>query len=159
MSGSVNKAIIVGNLGVDPEIRSFPSGQIYCALRIATSERWKDKNTDENREKTEWHNVSIYSEPVARFAEQYLRKGSKVYVEGKIETRKWQDQSGNDRYRTEIAVRGFSGNLTSLGSTDGTTGSIGGIGRESGAGQELGRNNAPANLIRSEPDIDDDIPF
>ncbi len=115
MAGSVNKVILVGNLGRDPEIRTFPSGAQYCNLAIATSERWRDRNTGENRERTEWHRVVIYSEPLVRIAEQYLTKGQKVYVEGQLETRKWQDQSGQDRYSTEIALRGFKSQLTMLG--------------------------------------------
>ena len=102
MAGSVNKVILVGNLGRDPEVRSFQNGGKVCNLRIATSENWKDRNTGERRERTEWHSVAIFSEPLARIAEQYLRKGSKVYIEGQLETRKWQDQNGQDRYTTEI---------------------------------------------------------
>ncbi len=108
MAGSVNKVILIGNLGADPEVRSFPSGGKVANLRIATSETWKDRNTGERRERTEWHRVAIYSEPLVRVAEQYLRKGSKIYIEGKLETRKWQDQSGQDRYTTEIALRPYS---------------------------------------------------
>ena len=104
MAGSVNKVILIGNLGQDPEIRSFPSGGKVANLRLATSETWRDKNTGERRERTEWHSVAIYSEPLVRVAEQYLRKGAKIYVEGQLETRKWQDQSGNDRYTTEVAL-------------------------------------------------------
>ena len=114
MAGSVNKVIILGNLGVDPEVRSFPNGGKVCNLRIATSENWKDKNTGERREKTEWHSVAIFSEPLVRIAEQYLRKGSKVYVEGQLETRKWQDQSGQDRYTTEVVLRPYTSTLTML---------------------------------------------
>ena len=154
MTGSVNKAIIVGNLGADPEIRTFPSGNIYCNLRVATSERWKDRNTGENRDKSEWHNVTIYSEGLARVAEQYLRKGTKIYIEGKIETRKWQDQSGQDRYMTEIAVRGFGGVMVMLD-------------RAAGGQGEGGRFESPPPTDRDMPaestkfshDIDDDIPF
>ena len=104
MAGSVNKVILVGNLGRDPEVRTFQNGGKVCNLRVATSERWRDRNTGENREKTEWHSVAIFSEGLVRVAEQYLRKGSKVYLEGQLETRKWQDQSGNDRYSTEIVA-------------------------------------------------------
>lgn len=119
MAGSVNKAILVGNLGRDPEVRTFASGAKYCNLSVATSDRWQDRSTGETRERTEWHRVTIYSENTVRFAEQYLRKGSCVYVEGKIETRKWQDpQTGQDRYSTEIAVRPFGGQLTSVGRRD-----------------------------------------
>ena len=115
MSGSVNKVIIIGNLGRDPEVRSFPNGGKVCNLRIATSETWRDKQTGERREKTEWHAVSITNEGIAKIAEQYLRKGSTVYIEGQLETRKWQDQQGNDRYSTEVVVKPFSGSLTLLG--------------------------------------------
>jgi single-strand DNA-binding protein len=111
---SVNKVILVGNLGADPEVRTFQNGGKVCNLRIATSETWKDKNTGERRERTEWHSVAIFSEPLVRVAEQYLRKGSKVYIEGQLETRKWQDQSGSDRYSTEVALRPFTGQITML---------------------------------------------
>ena len=104
MAGSVNKVILVGNLGRDPEVRTFQNGGKVCNLRIATSENWKDRNTGERRERTEWHSVAIFSEPLARIAEQYLRKGSKVYLEGQLETRKWQDQTGQDRYTTEVVA-------------------------------------------------------
>ncbi|PQO22789.1 single-stranded DNA-binding protein, partial [Rhodobacteraceae bacterium WD3A24] len=114
MAGSVNKVIIVGNLGRDPEVRTFQNGGKVCNLAVATSERWRDKNTGENREKTEWHRVAIFSEPLVRIAEQYLRKGSKVYLEGQLETRKWQDQSGQDRYTTEIVLRPYKGEMTLL---------------------------------------------
>ncbi len=111
---SVNKVILVGNLGRDPEVRTFQNGGKVCNLRIATSEVWKDKDTDERRERTEWHSVAIFSEPLVRVAEQYLRKGSKVYIEGQLETRKWQDASGNDRYSTEVVLRPFTGQITML---------------------------------------------
>ncbi len=114
MAGSVNKVILIGNLGADPEVRNFPSGGKVANLRIATSETWKDRSTGERRERTEWHRVAIYSEPLVRVAEQYLRKGSKVYIEGQLETRKWQDQSGQDRYTTEISLRPFRSELTML---------------------------------------------
>ena len=114
MSGSVNKVIILGNLGRDPEVRTFQSGGKVCNLRIATSETWKDKSSGERKERTEWHQVAIYSEPLIRVAEQYLRKGSKVYLEGQLETRKWQDQSGQDRYSTEITLRPFHSQLVML---------------------------------------------
>ena len=112
MSGSVNKVIIVGNLGRDPEVRTFQNGGKVCNLRIATSETWKDKASGERKERTEWHSVAILNEPLAKIAEQYLRKGSKVYVEGQLETRKWQDQSGADRYSTEVVLRPYRGELT-----------------------------------------------
>ncbi len=132
MAGSVNKVILVGNLGRDPEVRSFQNGGKVCNLRIATSETWKDRNTGERRERTEWHSVAIFSEPLARIAEQYLRKGSKVYIEGQLETRKWQDQSGQDRYSTEVVLRPYRGELTLLDSRGGGDG--GGYGGGQGGG-------------------------
>src|SRR6056300_1137848 len=114
MAGSVNKVILIGNLGRDPEVRNFPNGGKVCNLRIATSETWKDRNTGERRERTEWHSVAIFSEPLVRVAEQYLKKGSKVYIEGQLQTRKWQDQSGQDRYTTEVVLQGYNGSLTML---------------------------------------------
>ena len=162
MAGSVNKVILIGNLGRDPEVRTFPSGGKVCNLRIATSERWRDRNTGENREKTEWHSVAIYSEPLVRIAEQYLRKGSKVYLEGQLETRKWQDQSGQDRYTTEVALRPYRGELTMLdgrGDGGGYGGSSGGYGDDPGFGGDgpSGGGSAPQGGGRS--DFDDDIPF
>lgn len=139
MAGSVNKVIIIGNLGRDPEVRSFPSGGKVCNLNIATSENWKDRNTGEKRERTEWHRVAIYSEPLVRVAEQYLRKGSKVYIEGQLETRKWQDQSGQDRYTTEIALRPYRSELTMLdGRNDGGGGGGGGYGGGGGGYDDRG---------------------
>lgn len=120
MAGSVNKVTILGNLGRDPEVRTFQNGGKVCNLRIATSESWKDKNSGERKERTEWHSVAIFSEGLARVAEQYLRKGSKVYLEGKLETRKWQDQSGQDKYSTEIVLRGFGDQLVMLDGKDGS---------------------------------------
>jgi len=115
MAGSVNKVIIIGNLGRDPEVRSFQNGGKVVNLRIATSETWRDKQSGERKERTEWHSVAIFNEALAKIAEQYLRKGSTVYIEGALETRKWQDQSGQDRYTTEIVLRPYNGNLTLLG--------------------------------------------
>lgn len=114
MAGSVNRVILIGNLGQDPEIRTFQNGGKIANLRIATSETWKDRNSGERKERTEWHTVTIHAEPLVRLAEQYLKKGSKVYVEGQLETRKWQDQSGNDRYSTEVALRPFRSELQML---------------------------------------------
>jgi len=131
MAGSVNKVILVGNLGADPTSKSFQNGGKVVNLRIATSETWKDKNSGERKEKTEWHSVAIFSEPLGRVAEQYLRKGSKVYIEGKLATRKWQDQQGNDRYSTEIVLQGFDGTLVML---DGREGGGGGGGARGGSG-------------------------
>ena len=114
MSGSVNKVILVGNLGQDPEARTFDNGGRVCNFSLATSDRWRDKNTGERRERTEWHRVAIFNEGLAKIAEQYLRKGSKVYIEGQLETRKWQDQSGQDRYSTEVVLRPYKSELTLL---------------------------------------------
>lgn len=133
MAGSVNKVILIGNLGRDPEVRTFQNGGKVCNLRIATSETWKDRNTGERRERTEWHSVAIFNEGLVRVAEQYLRKGSKVYVEGQLQTRKWQDQSGQDRYSTEVVLQGFGSTLTMLDGRDGGGG--GGQGGGYGGGQ------------------------
>ena len=111
MAGSINKVIILGNLGKDPEIRTFPNGGKVCNFPIATSENWQDKSSGERQERTQWHNVSILSEPIVNIAENYLNKGSKVYIEGQIETRKWQDNEGNDRYSTEVVLRPYKGQL------------------------------------------------
>ena len=137
MAGSVNKVILVGNLGADPEVKSFQNGGKVCNLRIATSESWKDRNSGERQERTEWHTVAIFSEGLAGVAERFLRKGSKVYIEGQLRTRKWQDQSGNDRYTTEVSVGGLNGVLTML---DGPSGGGGGGGgaRSSGGGGDWG---------------------
>ncbi|MCF6327123.1 MAG: single-stranded DNA-binding protein [Devosiaceae bacterium] len=159
MAGSVNKVILLGNLGADPEVRTFQNGGKVCNLRIATSERWKDKNTGENREKTEWHTVAIFNEGLVRVAEQYLRKGSSVYIEGQLQTRKWQDKDGNDRYSTEVVLQGFNSNLTMLGSrNDGGGGgfSSGGSGGSGGGGMSKPAENAPSF---SSNNSDDDIPF
>ena len=135
MAGSVNKVILIGNLGRDPESRSFQNGGKVVELRIATSEQWKDRNSGEKKDKTEWHTVKIFQEGAANFAEKYLRKGNKVYVEGQLETRKWQDQAGADRYSTEVVVRPYAGTLTSLDSGQGGGGGGGGGGgREDWAG-------------------------
>lgn len=131
MAGSLNKVMLIGNLGADPEVRSFQNGGRVCNLRIATSEQWKDRNTGERQERTEWHTVAIFSEGLVNVAENYLKKGSKVYVEGQLQTRKWQDQNGQDRYSTEVVLRGFNGTLTML---DGAGGGQGGGGGRSGGG-------------------------
>ena len=138
MAGSLNKVMIIGNLGADPEVRSFQNGGRVCNLRIATSEQWKDKS-GERQERTEWHTVAVFQEPAINFAEQYLRKGAKVYVEGQLQTRKWQDQQGNDRYSTEIAIRPFNGQLTSLDSPGG-----GGGGQRGGGGGDWNRGSGNA---------------
>ncbi|MCB1367960.1 MAG: single-stranded DNA-binding protein [Rhodobacteraceae bacterium] len=155
MAGSVNKVILIGNLGADPEVRSFPSGGKVCNLRLATSENWKDKATGERRERTEWHRVAIYSEPLVRVAEQYLHKGSKIYIEGQLETRKWQDQSGQDRYTTEVALRPFRSELTMLdGRGEGGGGGYsGGSGGQDRGGPSGGYDSGPAG------GMDDEIPF
>ncbi len=159
MAGSVNKVILVGNLGRDPEVRTFQNGGKVCNLRIATSENWKDRNTGERREKTEWHSVAIFSEPLARIAEQYLRKGSKVYLEGQLETRKWQDQSGQDRYTTEVVLRPYKGELTLLdsrGEGGGGGGGYGGGGYDDRDSYGGGGGSSPAPASQ---DLDDEIPF
>ncbi|MBM06641.1 MAG: single-stranded DNA-binding protein [Oceanibulbus sp.] len=152
----VNKVILIGHLGRDPEVRSFQNGGKVCNLRIATSESWKDRNTGERREKTEWHSVAIFSEGLVRVAEQYLRKGSKVYLEGKLQTRKWQDQSGNDRYTTEVILQGFNATLTLLDRREGGAGGGDqGGGYDSGAGSSGGSSGASSGGR----DLDDEIPF
>jgi single-strand DNA-binding protein len=128
MAGSVNKVILVGNLGADPEVKSFQNGGRICNLRIATSESWKDRMTGERKERTEWHNVVINSEGLVGVAERFLRKGSKIYIEGQLRTRKWQDQSGNDRYTTEVALSGPGAVLTMLDGAPGGGGQGGGFG-------------------------------
>ncbi|MCX7864667.1 MAG: single-stranded DNA-binding protein, partial [Novosphingobium sp.] len=140
MTGSVNKVILIGNLGADPEIRSFQNGGRIANLRIATSESWKDRATGERRERTEWHTVVLNSEGLVGIAERYLRKGSKVYVEGSLRTRKWQDQTGNDRYTTEIVVGGIGGALTMLDSAPGGGGHQG-LGRVGQRGLSVGRRD------------------
>lgn len=149
MSGSVNKCIIIGNLGADPEVKSFQNGGRIANLRIATSESWKDKQSGERKERTEWHSVTIQGDGLVEIAERYLRKGSKVYIEGKLQTRKWQDQSGNDRYSTEVVV-GMGGALTML---DGVQGNN--EGRQHSRAQEphYGAHGGIAD------DLDDSIPF
>jgi len=156
MAGSVNKVIIVGNLGRDPEVRTFQNGGKVCNLRIATSENWKDKTTGERKERTEWHSVAIFSEPLARIAEQYLKKGSKVYIEGQLETRKWQDQSGQDRYTTEIVLRPYRGELTLLDGRSDSSG--GGYGGDQG-GYDSGSSSGGSFGSSAPSDMDDEIPF
>jgi single-strand DNA-binding protein len=158
MAGSVNKVILVGNLGRDPEVRSFQNGGKVVNLRIATSESWKDKQSGERKERTEWHSVAIFSEPLARIAEQYLRKGSKVYIEGQLETRKWQDQSGADRYSTEVVLRPYRGELTLLDSAGGSSSyddDRGGGGYGGGSGGYGGGSGGGGGRT----DLDDEIPF
>lgn len=156
MSGSINKVILIGNLGKDPEIRSMQSGGRVCNLAIATSESWRDKKSGERRERTEWHRVVIFNDALVGIAERYLKKGSKIYIEGQLETRKWQDQSGNDKYTTEVVLRNYSGELTMLGRADGGSG---------GGGKQVESSEPSASLSNaSEPideleDFDDEIPF
>lgn len=161
MAGSVNKVILVGNLGKDPEVRTFQNGGKVCNFSIATSENWKDKNTGERQEKTQWHNIAVFSEPLANIAEQYLKKGSKVYVEGQLETRKWQDQSGNDRYSTEVVLKGYNATMTMLDSrADSAALSSSQNNYSSDFGSE-NVNNVASNSAQSEGigDLDDEIPF
>ena len=148
MAGSVNKVILVGNLGRDPEVRRLNSGEPVVNLRIATSESWKDKGTGERKEKTEWHSVVIFNENLARVAEQYLKKGSKVYLEGQLQTRKWTDQQGVEKYSTEVVLQRFRGELTILDSRGG----------EFGRSAPMERRPEPAGGSRHS-DFDDDIPF
>ena len=156
MAGSVNKVILIGNLGRDPEVRTFQNGGKVCNLSVATSENWKDRNTGERREKTEWHRVAIFNEGLVRVCEQYLRKGSKVYLEGQLETRKWQDQSGQDKYSTEIVLRGYGGTLTMLDGR-GEGGGGGGEYSQGGGGGYSGGSEPPRDSYA--PDLDDEIPF
>ncbi|PUB19346.1 single-stranded DNA-binding protein [Yoonia sediminilitoris] len=171
MAGSVNKVILIGNLGRDPEVRTFQNGGKVCNLRIATSENWKDRNTGERRERTEWHSVAIFSEPLAKVAEQYLKKGSKVYIEGQLETRKWQDQSGQDRYSTEVVLRPYTSTLTMLDGRGDGGGGGGSYGGDNGGGYSgggggggYGGNDGGGYGGGSQggggsSDMDDEIPF
>lgn len=164
---SVNKVILIGNLGADPEVRSFQNGGRVCNLRIATSESWKDKNTGERQERTEWHTAAIFSEGLVNVAERFLRKGSKIYIEGQLRTRKWQDQSGNDRYSTEVVLQGFDAKLVMLdGKRDSDSDNEGGKRSGSGKWNENWsgepERKAPATSPDGSPDnfdLDDEIPF
>jgi single-strand DNA-binding protein len=170
MAGSVNKVILVGNLGRDPEVRRLNSGAAVVNLRLATSESWRDKTTGERQERTEWHNVVIFNENLGKIAEQYLKKGSKVYIEGQLQTRKWQDQSGQDKYTTEVVLQRFRGELTMLdraGDSGGAGADAGGsdFGRATpmennrgGGGGGGGGNNRPGGVALAE-ELDDEIPF
>jgi single-strand DNA-binding protein len=168
MAGSVNKVILVGNLGADPEVRSFQSGGRVCNLRIATSESWKDRNTGERQERTEWHSVAIFSEGLVGVAERFLRKGSKIYVEGQLRTRKWQGQDGQDRYSTEVVLQGPGAVLTMLDSAGGGGGASRG-GGDWGGGRSSGGSSGGGDWGRPAggppqgqglgDDLDDDIPF
>jgi len=160
MAGSVNKVILIGNLGADPEIRRTQDGRPIANLRVATSDTWRDKATGERREKTEWHRVVIFNEGLAKIAEQYLKKGSKVYLEGSLQTRKWQDKDGQDRYSTEVVLQGFNSQLTMLDRAGG-----GGAGADTGddfgsSGPSAARERRPAMAGASKrDDLDDEIPF
>lgn len=176
MAGSLNKVMLIGNLGADPEIRSFQNGGKVANLRIATSETWKDRNTGERQERTEWHTVAIFSEGLVGVVERFLRKGSKVYIEGQLQTRKWQDQSGNDRYSTEVVIRGMNGSLTMLDGAQGGGGGGGGGGQRGGGsswdqggggssgswnqgGESSGGGARSSGGGSNYDDLDDDIPF
>lgn len=176
MAGSVNKVIIVGNLGKDPEVKSFQNGGRICNLSLATSENWKDKQTGEKKERTEWHNVTLQNDGLVGVAERYLKKGSKVYIEGQLRTRKWQDQSGNDRYTTEISVAGLDGKLVMLDGASGGSGGGGNRGGDTGGGSDGGWNQGGSSSGGSQggssqgggwnqggggfdSDLDDDVPF
>ena len=162
MAGSVNKVILVGNLGADPEIRSLNSGDRVANLRIATSETWRDKSSGERKEKTEWHRVVIFNDNLVKVAEQYLKKGSKVYIEGSIQTRKWTDQQGVEKYSTEIVVSRFKGELTMLGGRSEGGSQGGGYGGGSSGGGGFGggqRNQSSGPRENFSADLDDEIPF
>lgn len=164
MSGSVNKVVLLGRLGKDPEIVSLNDGNKIVKFSVATSENWKDRNTGERRERTEWHNVVIFNENLGRIAEQYLRKGNQVYLEGAMQTRKWQDQNGNDRYSTEVVLPRFRGELTLLGGRD-SGGNMGGgdsYGSSQGSSMGSGSSQGGQSASSAPPmgnDLDDDIPF
>ena len=163
MAGSVNKVILVGNLGKDPEIRRTQDGRPIANLSVATSENWRDKATGERKEKTEWHRVVIFNEGLCKVAEQYLKKGAKVYIEGQLQTRKWTDQSGVEKYSTEVVLQGFNSNLTMLDGRSGAGG--GGFADESGGGDfgVSSPSSAPPRRVAAagarNADMDDDIPF
>lgn len=161
MAGSVNKVILLGNLGADPEVRVFPNGGRVVNLRIATSESWKDKTSGDRQERTQWHHVAIFSEPLGRIAEQYLKKGSKVYIEGQLETRKWQDQSGADRYATEVVLRPFKSALTLLDGRRDGAGASNNNGYGAGAGSATGSGgySSSGGGAGGAGLPDDDIPF
>jgi single-strand DNA-binding protein len=166
MAGSVNKVILIGNVGADPEIRRTQDGRPIANLRIATSETWRDRNSGERREKTEWHTVVVFNEGLCKVVEQYVKKGAKLYIEGQLQTRKWQDQTGNDRYSTEVVLQGFNSTLTML---DGRSGGEGGGGRSGGGdygdSSDFGssrpqtRQPAMAGGGGKRGDLDDEIPF
>lgn len=177
MAGSINKVILIGNVGNDPEVRSFNNGGKVCNFSVATSESWKDKQTGEKREKTEWHRVAIFNEGLVGIVERYVKKGSKLYIEGKLQTRKWQNRDGNDQYTTEVVLQGYDGNLTLLDSRNGGGGGgnmgsynqgggnmdqSGGYGGGQGGGYSQGGGQRSASAMegpKQDFDLDDDIPF
>ena len=171
MAGSVNKVILIGNLGADPDIKRTQDGRPIANLSVATSESWRDKNSGERREKTEWHRVVIFNEGLCKIAENYLKKGSKVYIEGQLQTRKWTDQSGQDKYSTEVVLQGFNGNLTMLDGRNEGGGGGGGRGGDYGGGGDFGGGSSGGDRGGSgggggfgggggsSRDLDDDIPF
>ena len=168
MAGSVNKVILIGNLGADPEVRRTQDGKPIVNLRVATSDTWRDKATGERRERTEWHRVVIFSEGLAKVAEQYLKKGSKVYLEGALQTRKWQDQSGQDRYSTEVVLQGFNSVLTMLDARGGGAGMSAGMQEDDqagyapsggGNGNGGGRRGGSSGGKSFDKPVDDEIPF
>jgi len=162
MAGSVNKVILVGNLGADPEIRTLNSGDRVANLRVATSETWRDRNSGERKERTEWHRVVIFNDNLVKVAENYLRKGSKVYIEGALQTRKWQDQSGQEKYSTEVVLQKFRGELTMLDGRGEGAGTGGGMsdddyGSSGGGGFQRAQPSGPKESFSA--DLDDEIPF
>ena len=172
MAGSVNKVILIGNLGADPEVRHTQDGRSICNLRLATTDTWRDKQSGERREKTEWHSVVIFNEQLGKIAQQYLKKGAKVYIEGQLQTRKWQDNSGNDRYTTEVVLQNYNGQLTML---DGRSGGVSGFNDgghadfDTGSGEgsrsggfkssSAGKSRESSAPKSFEKDLDDEIPF
>ncbi len=171
MAGSVNKVILIGNLGADPEVRHTQDGRAICNLRLATTDSWRDKQSGERREKTEWHSVVIFNEQLGKVAQQYLKKGAKVYIEGQLQTRKWQDNTGNDRYTTEVVLQNYSGQLTML---DGRNSASSGFNDSGQADFEGGAGDTSRSVVKSvgggksressapksfEKDLDDEIPF
>jgi len=171
MAGSVNKVILIGNLGADPEVRHTQDGRSICNLRLATTDTWRDKQSGERREKTEWHSVVIFNEQLGKIAQQYLKKGAKVYIEGQLQTRKWQDNSGNDRYTTEVVLQNYNGQLTMLDGRGGASGFNDGgradfdtgasEGRRSGGfkSSSAGKSEESSAPKSFEKDLDDEIPF
>lgn len=171
MAGSVNKVILIGNVGKDPEIRTFGNGGKVANFSIATSESWKDKNSGERKEKTDWHNIAVFNDGLVGVIERYVKKGSKLYIEGKLQTRKWQDRDGNDKYTTEVVLQGYGGTLTMLDSRDGqgggggrSSGGGGGYNQDSGGYGNMNQGGGSRSASAMEGpkenfDLDDDIPF